>query len=197
MHQFDCPKCGKSIGRGLSECPNCHCYIELTECSVCGRAVARNALSCQNCGQRSRLTQWRDLLSGLTTIGSIILGFELAALVELYNTFFDDNNSWLLHGVVYLWILSAISLTSVLLLAEWGRVQQVGAGEMEITGKELKRFESYCQVVGALLGVALLLLLMGLVLLGFSFSIRHGIVALFAALGLFVFALSRVLRLMK
>jgi hypothetical protein len=159
----------------------------------CGKTLHRRANECPQCGFRAEITVYQDLLSSLTTVSSILMGFGLAGLVSLAVYGVDLLDTIILQVAAGCWICSSIFLLVVLVMAELVRRRSGSEGVLALAADEQNRIIRHCNSLLALFVMALGFLALGVVVHGFHFSPWHGVVALTASVvGLEV--IRRVLR---
>src|SRR5262249_28034953 len=139
----------------------------------CGHRVHTNARECPNCGYQSEMGRLEDLLGSLGTICSILVGFGLAALVQLASG--ESRTDWALQLTTALWIVSSLLLLGVLVCSEVLRRREVGGGRMRLSQEEDQRLWLRSEWLLLTFALALLGTAAGVVLLGFFFSLWHGI----------------------
>jgi hypothetical protein len=159
---------------------------ELIPCpGGCNNQVHPSAKECPHCGYQSELGRLEELLGSLSTISSILTGFGLAALVQLANE--DAKDSLALQLTTGLWIVSSLLLLGVLVGSELLRRREVGGGRLRPSREE---DETLWRRSEWLLGSSALALggtAVGVVVLGFYFSLWHGLAGCLAvAVGIFL-----------
>jgi Na+/melibiose symporter-like transporter len=151
----------------------------------CGGRVHPNARECPQCGYQSEMGRMEDLLGSLGTISSILIGFGLAALVQLATE--ESRKEWALQWTSAVWIVSSLLLLGVLVSSEVLRRRDVGGGRMRLSREEDQRLWRRSEWLLLSLSLALLGTAAGVVLLGFYFSVWHGVAGCLAvAAGFFL-----------
>lgn len=147
---------------------------DLLSCPACGTSVHERASECPRCGFRTEARGFDDLLTSLSTVSSIIVGFGLAALVSLAT---DDSHALddpFMQVTAGCWIGASILLLVVLVVSELIRRADVGQSRLRMDQTEMDRIEARCLGLIVTFGVALLATAVGVVLVGFHFSWVHG-----------------------
>ncbi len=139
----------------------------------CGNRVHANAKECPSCGYPSEMGRLEDLLGSLGTICSILTGFGLAALVQLASG--ESRNDWALQATTGVWIVSSLLLLGVLVGAEVLRRREVGGGRLRLSRQEDERLWKRSEWLLLTFALALAGTALGVVLLGFFFSLWHGV----------------------
>jgi hypothetical protein len=158
---------------------------ELIPCPGCRANVHPNARECPHCGYQSEMDRLEELLGSLGTISSILIGFGLAALVQLATD--ESRQEPTLRWTTGLWIVSSLLLLGVLVGSEVLRRREVGGGRLRISREEDERLWQRSEWL--LLGFSLSLLgtAAGVVILSFYFSPWHGLAGcLTVAVGFFL-----------
>jgi Na+/melibiose symporter-like transporter len=119
------------------------------------------------------MTSIRAGRGSLATISSILTGFGLAALVQLATG--ESRQEWPLQWTTGVWIVSSLLLLGVLVCSEVLRRREVGGGRMRLSQEEDQRVWRGSEWLLFSFVVALLGTAAGVVLLGFYFSIVHGL----------------------
>jgi hypothetical protein len=114
-----------------------------------------------------------DLLGSLSTISSILTGFGLAALVQLATG--EARTQPALQWTTGVWVMSSLLLLGVLVCSEVLRRRDAGGGRMRLSKKEDDQVWRRSEWLLASFALALLGTAAGVVLLGFFFSIWHGV----------------------
>jgi hypothetical protein len=152
---------------------------ELLPCpGGCGKQVHASAVECPECGYRSHLSRVEDLLVSLGTISSILVGFGLAALVQLATDEPKDVGQGVLNATAACWILGSLLLLAVMIGAEVLRRREVSGGRMHPSRQEDERLWGQTEWLLVSFAIALLCTAAGVVLLGFFFSWWHGCMGL-------------------
>lgn len=160
---------------------------QLMPCPGCGGQAHRRATVCPHCGCPAELTVFQEQLSSLSTICSIIVGFGLAGLVQLGGDIDKVSQSICLSIAIGCWLFSSVILLAVLVLSEVLRRQEVADTFLDVPDKDVQGYARRCERLLTWFGIALLVTTIGVVLLGFHFSIWHGLVGLLAsAITLFI-----------
>jgi amino acid transporter len=145
----------------------------------CGNSIHSNARECPHCGYQSEVERIEDLLGSLGTISSILTGFGLAALVQLATD--DSRKEPALQWTTGVWIVSSLLLLGVLVCSELLRRRDVSGGRMQLSQEEDQRLWGRSEWLLLTFSLALLATAAGIVLLGFFFSLWHGIAGCIAA----------------
>ena len=147
---------------------------DLIDCpGGCDSKVHANAKECPYCGFQSETARLEDLLGSLSTICSILVGFGLAALVQLATG--ESRNDLFLRVTTGLWIVSSLLLLGVLVCSEVLRRREVGGGRLRISRAEDEQMWGSSEWLLFVLALALVGTAGGVVVLGFYFSLYHGI----------------------
>jgi hypothetical protein len=150
----------------------------------CGSQVHRNARECPHCGYQSEMGRMEDLLGSLGTVSSILIGFGLAALVQLATG--ESRKEPTLVWTTGLWIVSSLLLLGVLVCSEVLRRREVG-GRLRLSREEEERLWHRSEWLLFSFALSLLGTAAGVVLLGFYFSTWHGAAGCIAvAVGFFL-----------
>jgi hypothetical protein len=142
----------------------------------CGNQVHRNASACPQCGYEADLGRVEELLGSLSMVTSILTGFGLAALVQLASEESKAKEEASLQWTKGLWIASSLLLLGVMLCSEVLRRREAGGGRMRPRPEEEERLWRRSEWLLACFALALLGTAAGVVLLGFHFSVIHGLV---------------------
>ncbi len=153
----------------------------------CGSSIHPNAVECPHCGYRAEFSRLEELLGSLSTMSSILTGFGLAALVQLATSQTEGRSERLLYWTSLLWIVSSMLLLAVMIGSETLRRREVQGSRMRLTPQEDERLWRWSEQLLFAFALALAGTAGGVILLGFSFSLLHGII------GLVVVAVSVVL----
>ena len=167
---------------------------ELIECPGCGQKVHPRANDCPACGFRSDVTAFDNLLSGLTSVSSILVGFGLAALVSLATS---ERRAWenqILYYAAMCWSGSSIALLVVLVHAEFLRKQLSDLPRINLPREREESVWQRCVNLLWIFTTAVMVCAIGVVLIGFFFSPLHGVISL-AAVVSGLFFLVRTVRL--
>lgn len=152
----------------------------------CGNRVHSSARECPRCGFESEMVRVEELLGSLSTVSSILTGFGLAALVQLATG--ESRNEPVLQWTVGLWTFSSLLLLSILVCSEFLRRKDVAGGRIRLKGTEENQLWRRSELLLTTFTVAVAGAAAGVVLLGFHFSIAHGLVASIAVvLGVYSF----------
>lgn len=151
-------------------------------CPGCGQKVHRRATVCPHCGCPAELTTFQEQLASLSTICSILVGFGLAGLVQLGGDVEKIRESLWLLLAIGCWLFSSLVLLAVLVLSELLRRRELGEDVLDLSDDDLRAYERHCERLLTSFSIALGITAAGVVLLGFHFSILHGLVALLAIL---------------
>jgi hypothetical protein len=127
------------------------------------------------------MSRLEELLGSLSTISSILVGFGLAALVQLASGQDTKTDVWLLLTSAS-WIIGSVLLMGVLLGSEALRRQEISGGRMKPHANEDERLGRCSEWLLGAFALALLCVAAGVILLGFWFSHLHGIAACVAVL---------------
>jgi len=146
---------------------------DMIPCPGCGSQVHANARECPNCGYQSEMGRLEDLLGSLGMICSILTGFGLAALVQLATG--ESRKEWVLQLTTGLWTVSSLLLLGVLVCSEVLRRREVGGGRLRLSREEDDRLWKRSEWLLFTFALALLGTAAGVVLLGFFFSVWHGV----------------------
>ena len=151
-------------------------------CPGCGQDVHPRAAECRHCGFRAEITGLHELLSSLSTICSILVGFGLASLVSLATADADRGRSIPANLAGVCWLVSSLLLLVVMLLADLFRRQEVAENVIDLPEPVQQQLKRRCDrllwvFTWALGGTAL-----GVVFLGFHFSLVHGGLSVVAVL---------------
>jgi hypothetical protein len=141
----------------------------------CTRKLHRNAKECPGCGYQSEISRIEDLLSSLGTISSILIGFGLAALVQLATD--ESRKEPMLQWTTLAWIISSLLLLGVLVSEEFLRMREVRGGRMGLSREEDQRQWRRSEWLLLTFTLALFVPATGIVLVGFCFSLLHGLAA--------------------
>jgi hypothetical protein len=152
----------------------------LISCPGCGEKTHRRATVCPHCGCPAELTVFQEQLASLSTICSILVGFALAGLVQLSGDVEKIRESRWLLVAVGCWLFSSLVLLAVLVLAELLRRQEVADAVLDLPDDKLDDYQRRCERLLTWFAVALVITFIGVVLLGFHFSLWHGLVTLLA-----------------
>jgi hypothetical protein len=114
-----------------------------------------------------------DLLGSLGTISSILTGFGMAALVQLATN--ESRQEWTHQWTTAVWVVSSLLLLGVLVCSEFLRRRDVGGGRMRLSRQEDQRLWRQSEWLLLSFSLALLGTAAGVVLLGFFFSLWHGV----------------------
>jgi hypothetical protein len=106
-------------------------------------------------------------------VSSILTGFGLAALVQLATG--EARNEPTMQWTTGLWVVSSLLLLTVMVSSEVLRRREMGGGQLRFSAEEDDQLWKRSEWL--LFGFALALLgtAAGVVLLGFYFSVAHGI----------------------
>jgi hypothetical protein len=160
---------------------------ELISCpGGCGNAVHRHASACPYCGYQAELGRVEELLGSLSTVSSILTGFGLAALVQLATGESRPKDDALLQWTTGLWLVSSLLLLGVMLSSEVLRRREIGGSRLQLSVAEDERIWHQGELLLGCFALALLGMAVGVVLLGFSFSLLLGIVGCVAVIFVFV-----------
>ncbi len=143
-------------------------------CPGCGKDVHPRAAACPSCGFRAESSNFRELLASLSLISSILIGFGLASLVALYAQA-PEGKPVVHHIAEGCWIFSSLLLLGVLVLSEWVGRQEVSEIEIQMPAADKEHVMQCCSDLLIAFLVALLLMAVGIVVLGFGFSLWHGL----------------------
>lgn len=138
----------------------------------CGRQIHPNAKECPACGFPSDMERIDGLLGSVSMICSILTGFGLAALVQLTSD--EARHEITLQLTTGLWIVSSLMLFFVMVAVETVRRRELRGGRMQFSVDESDQFESQIGRLMAAFALALFLIAMGVICLGFYFSPWHG-----------------------
>jgi hypothetical protein len=167
---------------------------ELVSCpGGCGRQVHQHAEECPNCGYRAETVRFAELLGGLATMCSILVGFGLAALVTLAT---DDSHAMddpVVRWAAGFWLGSSVLLLVVLVATEFTRRRECGVSRIRIPSQEVGQLGRRCVFLLWTFTLALVGIAAGVVLIGFHFSALHGVLVSIAA-GIGLLILIRCLR---
>ncbi len=153
----------------------------------CGNTVHPSATECSYCGYRPDFSRLEDLLGSLSTISSILTGFGLAALVQLATSQTEPRNDLLSQFTNGFWIFSSLLLLGVMVGAEFLRRRELRGGRMCLATEDDQRLWQQSERLLAAFTFALALSAAGVISLGFSFSLLHGILGCIAVgVGLFL-----------
>jgi len=114
-----------------------------------------------------------DLLGSLSTISSILTGFGLAALVQLATG--ESRKETELLWTTAMWIVSSLLLLGVLVCSEVLRRREVGGGRLRPSQEEDEQLWRRSEWLLLSFSMSLLGTAAGVVLLGFFFSVWHGL----------------------
>src|SRR3954471_7652675 len=149
---------------------------DLVDCpAACGNKVHADAGECPHCGHRAAMSRLEDLLGGLGTVCSILVGFGLAALVQLASGDEKARNDPWLSWAAAVWIVASVLLLAVLVGAEMLRRREVPGGRMTPRPGEDERLWRRGERLLMTFAFALLCTAAGVLLLGFWFSWWHGL----------------------
>ena len=160
-------------------------------CPGCKRLVDRNASECPGCNYQPPAGRAEELLGSLVTVGSILIGFTLASLVQIAAS--DTRNDDLVQIATGFWIVSSVLFMGVVTAAEALRRRDHDRERFLTTHEDGDVLWGRCESLLTAFAVALLLAALGVIVLGFFFSTIHGVVGVIAAILTFVL-LVRVLR---
>ena len=162
--------------------------MELISCpGGCGNSIHANATECPHCGYRAEFSRLEDLLGSLSTISSILTGFGLAALVQLATIQAEPRSELLLQWTIGLWIVSSVLLLGVMIGSELLRRREVRGSRMRLAPQEDERLWRQSERLLLAFALALVGTAAGVIGLGFSFSMLHGIVGcVVVAFGVFL-----------
>lgn len=139
----------------------------------CGNQVHPNARECPGCGYLSEMGRLEDLLGSVGTISSILTGFGLAALVQLASG--DSRKDWPVQVTTGLWTVSSLLLLGVMICSEVLRRRDVGGSRLRLTREEDERLWKRSELLLLSFALSLLGTAAGVVVLGFYFSVWHGV----------------------
>src|SRR5262249_18611414 len=120
-------------------------------------------------------TRLEDLLGSLGTVCSILVGFGLAALVQLASGDEKTRNDPWLSWAAATWIVASVLLLAVLVGAETLRRREVPGGRMTPRAGEDERLWKRGERLMMTFAFALLCTAAGVLLLGCWFSWWHGL----------------------
>ncbi len=165
--------------------------MEGVTCPCCQRQVSRNADECPNCGFRSEVRAWRGLIGSLGTISSILLGFGLAGLAEMYSVSrFNDQTILVVEGI---WLIASLLLLAVVVLAEISRHQEPARASTFCLSDPFREWlEKRIGLLLTLFILALALTAIGLISLAFTASTIHGVIGVVGAVVLWIVVTSAV-----
>jgi len=146
----------------------------------CGNAIHANATECPHCGYRAEFSRLEELLGSLSTISSILTGFGLAALVQLAASPAEVGHERLLQWTNGLWIVSSVWLLAVMVGAETLRRRELRGSRMRLTPQEEERLWKGSERLLLTFALALIGTAAGVICLGFSFSVLHGVLGCIA-----------------
>src|SRR5262245_36863068 len=156
---------------------------DLVDCpAACGNKVHRNAGECPHCGHRTDISRLEDLFSSLSTVSSILVGFGLAALVQLASGETKAKEDPLLTWATAAWLIASLLLLGVLLSSEVLRRREITGGRMRPLTAESERLWSSSGWLLVTFFLALVFVAGGVILLAFWFSPLHGIAACMAVI---------------
>jgi Na+/melibiose symporter-like transporter len=158
---------------------------ELIPCPGCTRPLHHRAVLCPHCGYSAEITTYQEQLASLSTICSILTGFGLTSLVALAVDASKFAEGWLFGLIAGIWLVSSLLLLLVLILAELLRRQEVSETVLHLSHPDREQFARRCERLLTIFALALAGTAVGLLLLGFQFSLLHGLCTL-AGLGLAV-----------
>lgn len=154
----------------------------LIHCPGCREKAHRRATVCPHCGCPAELTVFQEQLASLSTICSILVGFALAGLVQLGGDLDKVRDSLCLLIAVGCWLFSSLVLLAVLVLSELLRRREVADAVLDLPDDKLHDYQRRCEHLLTWFSLALVITAIGVVLLGFHFSLWHGLVAMLAIL---------------
>jgi hypothetical protein len=105
-----------------------------------------------------------------------LTGFGLAALVQLATSESRSKEDVALQWTAGLWIVSSLLLLGVMVCSEVLRRREIGGSRLLLSAAEDERVWRRSEWLLGGFALALLGTAAGVVLLGFSFSLLHGIV---------------------
>lgn len=151
---------------------------ELITCpGGCGTRLSPRAQMCPKCGHRHELAHIEQVLSGLGTICSILIGFGLSALVTLAT---DETNSIsdpVVSVAAGLWLVSSLLLLFVLVATEWIRGNNPGSDGIGAPFRPDSGTVARCALLLYAFFAALLCTAVGVSLIAFHFSLVLGAIA--------------------
>ena len=146
----------------------------------CGNSIHANAMECPHCGYRAEFSRLEELLGSLSTMSSILTGFGLAALVQLATSQTEGRPEHLLYCTSFVWIVSSILLLAAMIGSEVLRRREVRGCRMRLAPQEDEQLWRQSERLLFAFALALLGTALGVILLGFCFSILHGVAGLVA-----------------
>jgi hypothetical protein len=159
----------------------------------CGSHVHASAKECPKCGYRGEHSHLDELLSSLSTIASIMVGFSLAAVVGLVIEGEKQLESKGFFVVLATWLLASILLLFSLVGVELLRRQADFSNRLQLSPSEFRKFEAKISTMLNLFVFGLIGILLGLLILGFYVSTNLGVFALVVC-GVALFRLIKVFR---
>ncbi len=158
-------------------------FQDRISCPCCGNDLHSKAFSCPSCGFQAETSKIQGLLGSLSTVCSILVGFGLASSVTLA----AENSSGIFLQIANgMWLFASVLLLAVLVTAEFIRHQEVSDCDLAMTDREKERIQRRCGFLLIAFGSALLLVAIGIVVMGFHFSLIHGLIGGLAVILSFV-----------
>jgi len=151
-------------------------------CPGCVHALHSTASHCPHCGFRPRAARNEEILGSLSTIGSILAGFGLAAVVQLATIGDEHRNDWLILITEACWLVASMLMLAVTFGSELLRRNE----ETQNLHCPPEHLDSHWERITRLLNIFMLALLpfgVGILAIGYFLSIALGVAASVAAIG--------------
>jgi len=148
---------------------------ECVNCPGCNGQVYPNARECPRCGYQPATNRSDELLGSLVMVSSILLGFGLAALVQVASD--ETRNDSLVQVATGFWTAASVLLAGVLIGAEVLRRADYHRGRLMATVEDDDRLWARCEWLLWAFAVSLVATAAGVAVLGFFFSNVHGVIA--------------------